>query len=580
MEMDGEGAKHFGDAPTFMPEEEDLMRPLEYLRRVAADAAPYGIVRVQVPNRWSPSSKSPLDSDLSAALLRVRWSALPPPENDGGAASQYHRSVAEALRASHSSCEEFISQRSSSLRARAEELLPSVEQMDDTLRWSESAWEQAEALALEELFWSIASGSDEPWGTEWCPPTQAAEGSPVPSDDGVLSAPPESPSSQPQQSQLQPNDPNAAPSAAPASSQPQAQSGRKRFSTATGFSPMRGGARHPMDIMRFGNDRGNLLSLVGNNTLPVRRTELEVGSTLSYTPWTLPAHALMYLHYIHSGCSKTWYCSAGKDAASAIVQNGLIGSLASCSHLSEHHGITTTRVVQTPGTFVLICPGNVYQCFNHGPLLAEGATIGSPEWLPEGRAAVERQRAGHTSAKAHSFSHEELIVRLAKSFLEEDSYSRQPKHASKRRKTSEAVGGDDDVEKETGYAEQLLGEVKAVGEQENIMRKRLEQQRSLSRSSGESVAHAPKGEPCEACGARVYASVIRCKAHPNTSVCLLHPEYGCNCPGRYLCCRVSDSEFERLANRLTQYLDHGSTRQVSSSKRTSKPTNLGQMQTL
>lgn len=585
------------EAPTYAPEEEDLMRPLEYIRKIATEAEEYGIARIVPPPRWSPASRSPYETELATVVLPVRSDNLGAENvsNDAtGSASptHNHRSVADALEHAREAQEQFLAgERKDWLEQRTNEILSQLEEHSETHQepdWSDSLWEISEARALEELFWKTA-GSDSGWNADWCPPYQAAEAGSALADDSLLSAPPQPPVTS--ISSASPSNAATSPGIVTPHQQHHqhqhhyhagnaAQHGghRKRgqssgYVAASGFAPMRGGMRHPMDLMRFGSDRGNLLALVGNNTLPARRTELEVGSVFSYTPWAYPPHALMRVHYLHSGCSKTWYSSAGKDAADAIVQGGHIGCLMSQSEIAAKTGATTTRAVQTPGTFIVVCNGNVFQTFNHGPLLGEGTLIGSPEWLFDGRKAVEKQREGVTGVNGRSFSHEELVVKLVRSFLEED---KQFAKASKRRSTA-AEGGDDDVEKETGYAETLLGEIKAVAEQENTLRRQLEQQWGMSRASGESVANAPKGEPCNACGARVYASVIRCRTHPNQAICLRHPEHGCGCPGRYLCCRVSDTELERLQNRLTSFIDFGTTRQIGSSKRSSRPAHPAQI---
>lgn len=42
------------EAPTFKPTEEEFRDPMEYIRKVAADGAKYGIVKIIPPDTWNP----------------------------------------------------------------------------------------------------------------------------------------------------------------------------------------------------------------------------------------------------------------------------------------------------------------------------------------------------------------------------------------------------------------------------------------------------------------------------------------------------------------------------------------------
>lgn len=42
------------EAPTFRPTEEEFREPMEYIRKIAADGAKYGIVKIIPPNSWNP----------------------------------------------------------------------------------------------------------------------------------------------------------------------------------------------------------------------------------------------------------------------------------------------------------------------------------------------------------------------------------------------------------------------------------------------------------------------------------------------------------------------------------------------
>lgn len=42
------------EAPTFRPTEEEFREPVEYIRKIAADGAKYGIVKIIPPSSWNP----------------------------------------------------------------------------------------------------------------------------------------------------------------------------------------------------------------------------------------------------------------------------------------------------------------------------------------------------------------------------------------------------------------------------------------------------------------------------------------------------------------------------------------------
>lgn len=505
---DGPGARGKGgqeevvSAPTFYPSEEDMGRPIEYLRHVAKEAGWAGIAKVVPPNKWSPASRSPQGEMPERSFDAVRESVHRLGSDGTPSSTGARYTIASLLEEARGTHERFLEERGDAMRARVEEMAARLERArplpDDGL----SVWEHAEAEALEEELWSVIEGREHEWNVDWAPALDSKE-------------------------------------------------------VGSGFAVMGGGLRHPLDLSRLGEDRANLLShLADEGVAGITRTDVEVGSTLATATWGQSDHSLMRVHYIHCGCSKTWYsCStdSAESALSKLAEEGV--HMRRPARLALSAGSGCTKVVQQPGAFIVCAPGALVTSFCHGPLFAESASVGSPEWLQEGRRAMERQRAGVPGARAEMFAHDKLVVRCAESVLDEQQGAKRRHH-----------GSAEEAKRRWEFLERLVSEVKQMVEEQFAQRRRLEQKNRLPRLGSEGVSDPSRSGPCSHCGAWSHLTVVRCKQHPDLFLCPEHAGKGCKCSTKFILCRIDDDGLSLLLSRLSHLLDNRSGKASSGSQ--------------
>ena len=77
-------------------------------------------------------------------------------------------------------------------------------------------------------------------------------------------------------------------------------------------------------------------------------------------------------------------------------------------------GIQVCRTFQEPGQFIVTFPQAYHSGFSHGLNIAEAVNFATTDWLGAGRKAVERYRTSGSVERAMCFSHEALLLDLAR----------------------------------------------------------------------------------------------------------------------------------------------------------------------
>ena len=188
---------------------------------------------------------------------------------------------------------------------------------------------------------------------------------------------------------------------------------------------------------------------------------LYLGCLFATFAWHNEDHYVCSMNYLHYGEGKTWYGVPGHyspeferalAAAAAAAQRSQGKGSDSGSSSSSSGSATTTsssgdgpkrkdeviyelltvvspavlraggvpvcHLVQEPGEFVITMPQAYHSGFSHGFNLAEACNFAIPEWLPYGRRAVERYRTAASELRPLCFSHEQLVMNLARHILD------------------------------------------------------------------------------------------------------------------------------------------------------------------
>lgn len=152
---------------------------------------------------------------------------------------------------------------------------------------------------------------------------------------------------------------------------------------------------------------------------------LYVGSCMSAFCWHVEDHALYSVNYLHVGSPKVWYAvpakattaleEAMKDAlphlfeASPNLMHQLVTMLSPNELLKR--GVPVYKVLHEAGSFVVTMPNAYHSGFNTGFNVAEAVNFAAPEWLPYGTDVIERYRS---LQKPVTMSYDSLLVSLVR----------------------------------------------------------------------------------------------------------------------------------------------------------------------
>eukprot|EP00960_Hanusia_phi_P007631 218258-Hanusia_phi.AAC.2 len=149
-----------------------------------------------------------------------------------------------------------------------------------------------------------------------------------------------------------------------------------------------------------------------------------VGMLFSTFCWHNEDNYLYSINYMHHGAGKTWYGVPGGEAEKfeQVFQSEvpelfekdpkLLFKL--CTMVSpkvfQEKGVRVYHTVQRPGEFIVTMPQSYHGGFSHGFNCNEAVNFAPADWLPFGRASVERYKG---KKRSPVFSHERLVMTLA-----------------------------------------------------------------------------------------------------------------------------------------------------------------------
>ncbi|TIB77211.1 hypothetical protein E3Q23_01435 [Wallemia mellicola] len=168
---------------------------------------------------------------------------------------------------------------------------------------------------------------------------------------------------------------------------------------------------------------GSVLSYIKNDVSGMTVPWIYVGMMFSTFCWHNEDHYTYSVNYMHWGETKTWYGVPGKDhekfedamrkSAPELFsqQPDLLLQLVTLGNPGQlkDAGVPIYACDQRPNEFVITFPRAFHCGFNHGFNFNEAVNFALPDWIPEGRACVEKYR----SLKRNPiFSHDELLVTI------------------------------------------------------------------------------------------------------------------------------------------------------------------------
>ncbi|EKX49136.1 hypothetical protein GUITHDRAFT_68209, partial [Guillardia theta CCMP2712] len=146
-----------------------------------------------------------------------------------------------------------------------------------------------------------------------------------------------------------------------------------------------------------------------------------VGMLFSTFCWHNEDNYLYSINYMHHGAGKTWYGVPGGEAEKfeQVFYNEvpelfekdpkLLFKL--CTMISpkvfQERGVRVYHTVQRPGEFIVTMPQSYHGGFSHGFNCNEAVNFAPADWLPFGRASVERYKC---KKRSPVFSHERLVM--------------------------------------------------------------------------------------------------------------------------------------------------------------------------
>ncbi|KAF8528802.1 jumonji superfamily protein [Hysterangium stoloniferum] len=259
-----------------------------------------------------------------------------------------------------------------------------------------------------------------------------------------------------------------------------------------------------------------------------------VGMVFSTFCWHNEDHYTSSINYMHWGETKTWYGIPGDDAEkfeAAIkkeapdlfeAQPDLLFQLVTLMNPARvrEAGVRVYACNQRAGEFVITFPKAYHAGFNHGLNFNEAVNFALPEWLPYGRACVQRYQEHR---KLPVFSHDELLITIT------------------QQSTSIKT------------AMWLYPNLQEMHEREMQRRAQL---RARVPNLEEVIVdhdHPEEQDQCAICKVFCYLSQVTCSCTAKV-VCLNHAEYLCNDPlsGRVLRKRFPDEHLQEILTKVSE----------------------------
>ncbi|TIA91424.1 hypothetical protein E3P99_01070 [Wallemia hederae] len=178
---------------------------------------------------------------------------------------------------------------------------------------------------------------------------------------------------------------------------------------------------------------GSVLSYIKSDVSGMTVPWIYVGMMFSTFCWHNEDHYTYSVNYMHWGETKTWYGVPGKDhekfekamreSAPDLFkqQPDLLLQLVTLGNPGQlkEAGVPMYVCDQRPNEFVITFPRAFHCGFNHGLNFNEAVNFALPDWIPEGRACVEKYR----SLKRNPiFSHDELLVTIVNKGFEDSTW--------------------------------------------------------------------------------------------------------------------------------------------------------------
>lgn len=178
---------------------------------------------------------------------------------------------------------------------------------------------------------------------------------------------------------------------------------------------------------------GSILSYIKSDVSGMTVPWIYVGMMFSTFCWHNEDHYTYSVNYMHWGETKTWYGVPGKDheAFEEAMRNSApdlfkqqpdlllqLVTLGNPGQLKEA-GVPMYVCDQRPNEFVITFPRAFHCGFNHGLNFNEAVNFALPDWIPEGKACVEKYR----SLKRNPiFSHDELLITILNKGFEDSTW--------------------------------------------------------------------------------------------------------------------------------------------------------------
>ncbi|KZS97879.1 hypothetical protein SISNIDRAFT_449471 [Sistotremastrum niveocremeum HHB9708] len=259
-----------------------------------------------------------------------------------------------------------------------------------------------------------------------------------------------------------------------------------------------------------------------------------VGMIFSTFCWHNEDHYTYSINFMHWGETKTWYGIPGDDAEkfeAAIRQEApdlfeaqpdllfQLVTLMNPGRLREA-GVRVYGCNQRAGEFVITLP-KAYHCgFNHGFNFNEAVNFALPDWLPHGRACVQRYQEHR---KLPVFSHDELLITITQ-------YSQSIKTAVWLYDSLKEM-----VDREFRRREEIRAHIPGITEVHDDSDRTEEQSQ------------------CSVCNVFCYLSQISCQCSVR-GVCLDHSDELCSCSpaDRTLHLRFMDDELTDILSKVEE----------------------------
>jgi [histone H3]-trimethyl-L-lysine4 demethylase len=272
----------------------------------------------------------------------------------------------------------------------------------------------------------------------------------------------------------------------------------------------------------------------------VTRPMIYVGMMFSSFCWHTEDNFLYSINYVHTGAPKRWY---GVPASAAhLVEQAFEGEVPHLIQkqpnllyllvtqlppdlMRKKYGIPVCTTLQREGEFVVTFPRAYHAGFNNGFNVAESVNFAAPDWLPQGRIAVEEYR----NKRSTVFAIEELLTKSAI-------------HAKAISDIDFARGVRDELRRTVETDLTLLDnlEKECTSDEDCLMYRYL--------SKEDPMGDYPQ---CEVCGYDCFLWNCVCECSPDTPKCLRHVK-ACECPtsSKTIVARFTTDQLRSLMSKI------------------------------